>query len=151
MGKYPNIFFKKHKLLQQRTKFWSVEKFSGDIRKECDEILTTTTKFVRYFIVITFLVVMNFFLQPILTGDLPVRVYVPKGWFHYINLTYWYLIPIIIGSTYGSDLIFCSVCIPIVVQFKLLAHKFENLTIENKAGFEKEVKKIVDHQNFLME
>ncbi|XP_063924642.1 odorant receptor 67a-like [Zophobas morio] len=111
LGKYPNMFFKKHKLaylLQQRSKFWSVEKFSGDIRKECDAILTTTTKFVRYFIVITFLVIMNFFLQPILTGDLPVR-------------------------------------------FKLLAHKFENLTIENKAGFEKEVKKIVDHQNFLME
>jgi hypothetical protein len=103
--------------------------------------------------VVTFLVIMNFFLQPILTGDLPVRVYVPKGWFHVINLTYWYLIPVIIGSIYGSDLIFCSICVPVIVQFKLLKYKFENWSFgdASKKEFQEELRVLVDHQNFLVE
>ncbi|KAJ3620418.1 hypothetical protein MTP99_004366 [Tenebrio molitor] len=156
LGKYPNLFFKKpilSHLLEQRCNFWQVEDFPDEVRQECQRILTTTTNFVRYFIVVTFLVIMNFFLQPILTGDLPVRVYVPKGWFHVINLTYWYLIPVIIGSIYGSDLIFCSICVPVIVQFKLLKYKFENWSFgdASKKEFQEELRVLVDHQNFLVE
>lgn len=156
LGKYPTLFLKKpalQNLLNRRSHFWQLKYFDKNLQNECEEILVTTTKFVRYFIIVTFLVIMNFFLQPILTGDLPVRVYVPHGWFHYINLMYWYLIPVIIGSIYGSDLIFCSICVPLIIQFKLLAHKFENIKLEKmgERKFRKELKKMVDHQNFLIE
>ncbi|XP_015836251.1 putative odorant receptor 85d isoform X1 [Tribolium castaneum] len=146
LGKYPTLFFKKKtlkELLERQKQFWPIDNVEPKLAKKFDQILTNTTKFIRYFIIVTFLVIMNFFLQPILTGDLPVRVYVPSGWFHYINSVYWYLIPVIIGSIYGSDLIFCSLCVPVIIQFQLLAHKFEKFKPQ-------QLKKLVDYHNFLI-
>lgn len=156
LGKYYNLYWKKNQLaelLKLRENFWSLESFPNPIRGKCEATLRRTSKFVRNFIIITTLVILNFFVQPILTGDLPVSVYCPKGWFHFINLTYWYLLPVIVGNIYGSDVVFCSICVPVTVQFRLLCSKFKNWNFDTKQKnkFQKELKKMVDHQNFLLE
>ncbi|RZC34110.1 7tm 6 domain containing protein, partial [Asbolus verrucosus] len=157
VGKYTNLYFKKSTLsllLNQKSRFWKPEDFDEDIRKQCERMLTITSNFVFYFIIITILVVLNFFLQPILTGALPVSVYVPSGWFHYINLILWCLVPCIVSSIYGSDVLFCSICVHLIIQFELLAYKFGNQKLQildNKQKFKQELKEMVDHQNFLTE
>lgn len=105
-------------------------------------------------------VVFSFYLQPYLTGgDLPVSVYIPDGWYYYIHFGFWPLAPCIVASIYGSDALFCAISVPVIVQFKLLAHKIESWRIEktqttqiqSQKEFKDNLKSLVDHQNFLFE
>lgn len=147
-------------LLSQRSHFLSLDTFSFEIREQYEKLLAKTSKFVNTFMFMTSCVVFSFYMQPYLThGDLPVSVYVPDGWYYYIHFGFWPLAPCIIASIYGSDALFCAISVPVIVQFRLLAHKIAQWNVEktqmadkdSREKFKKNLQELVDHQNFLFE
>ncbi|XP_044261238.1 odorant receptor 85b-like [Tribolium madens] len=163
LGKHFVLFYSKpilSHLLTQRTHFLKLETFDPTIRQQYQRLLKKTSKFVNTFMFLTCCVVFSFYMQPYLThGDLPVSVYVPDGWYYYFHFGFWPLAPCIVASIYGTDALFCAISVPIIVQFRLLARKIQNWKIENtkisdqksRKTFKKNLKELVDHQNFLFE
>ena len=163
LAKHYVLFYSKSilsNILQQRARFLKLEDFDPEIKQQYEKMLKKTSKFVNVFMFMTSCVVFSFYLQPYLTGgDLPVSVYIPEGWYYYIHFGFWPLAPCIVASIYGSDALFCAITVPVIVQFRLLAHKIEQWNVEktqisdkrSQEKFKKNLQELVDHQNFLFD
>ncbi|RZC34108.1 uncharacterized protein BDFB_005342, partial [Asbolus verrucosus] len=147
-------------LLKQRSQFLKIEDFNSEVRDQNEGLLVKASRFVNVFMFMTSCVVFSFYMQPYLTGgDLPVSVYVPEGWYYYIHFGFWPLAPCIVASIYGSDALFCAISVPVIIQFRLLAHKIRSWKMEEiktkdevtRKEFKQSLKELVDHQNFLFE
>ncbi|XP_044261237.1 odorant receptor 85b-like [Tribolium madens] len=134
-------------LLKNRSKFWHLSQFQGAIRMECAKIMTTSANFIRNYKNYALVLAAIFYIQPFIFHELQMKIYVPEGWFYYLYVVYWYMTPPLFVSVYGVTSMFCAICIPVTIQFKLLAHRFQNFDFNDA----KKLKHLVDYHNFLIE
>jgi hypothetical protein len=143
-----------NELLEQKSKFWKIGSLETNIFLECNLILQTGKRVIRYYYCLVGFGAVFFGTQPFTTHQIPVVCYIPDGWFAYLTVTFWYLMYFLILSTVGTDGFFCSLCTSLIVQFKLLGHKFKLL----ETGIEhqkeklmwKKMKQLVDYHNYLI-
>jgi hypothetical protein len=152
------LFFQIHKdalerLLKQKLKFWKINDFDGTIQEKCTKITYFGKMIIRcaYFSVLpgTFF----FDMQPFTTGSLPSRCYVPEGWFTGLIVLFWYVSCLSTTSMPMADGLFFSFAVSLIVQFKLLRHKFKNMKLlknQSEVKVWNELKQLVDHHNFLL-
>ncbi|KAJ3665158.1 hypothetical protein Zmor_000670 [Zophobas morio] len=114
-------------LLQEKSNFWKIQDFSGEIHDECSTIATTVKKMFRCYYFLNFVVCLCFDLQPFLTGYLPSGCYVPAGSYTYLMVFLWYLSCVVVLGVGGTDTCFCSIATSLVIQFKLLNHELKNI------------------------
>jgi hypothetical protein len=161
MGKYTILHFNKstlEHLLEDRQKFWRVEDFDGSTRHECDEMMKSASTVIKSYLGYSCLVASSFLIQPIITGQLPVFLYVPPGWYYFLFFSFFYLTPYIMASIWGVDTIFYSISTPVRVQLKLLAFKFKNLDLDSIRSdddqsirkVKEQMKELIDYHNFLI-
>ncbi|XP_068909763.1 uncharacterized protein [Tenebrio molitor] len=94
-----------------------------------------------------------FDMQPFTTGSLPSRCYVPEGWFTGLIVLFWYVSCLSTTSMPMADGLFFSFAVSLIVQFKLLRHKFKNMKLlknQSEVKVWNELKQLVDHHNFLL-
>ncbi|XP_015838322.1 uncharacterized protein LOC103314982 [Tribolium castaneum] len=156
IGKFVNLFLHRDnlkKLLKNRSKFWKIDDFqSEEIYQELSEITSTVKKGLRYYYCGVVVVMLLFDLQPFATGSLPSGCYVPEGWFKSLTVMTWLLSLSFLNGVQGMDGFFCSISISIVIQFKMLTHRFKNMRLfhnESERKMWKELKELVDYHNFL--
>ncbi|XP_063924645.1 uncharacterized protein LOC135138598 [Zophobas morio] len=131
-------------LLQNQSKFWGIANLQGSIREECEYIFQNTSNFIRYYKNYAVILAAVFYIQPFIFHELQMKIYVPEGWFYFLYAVYWYMTPPLFVSVYGVTSLFCALSVPAVIQFKLLAHRFETLQTPEK------LKDLVDYHNFLI-
>ncbi|KAH0811783.1 hypothetical protein GEV33_011007 [Tenebrio molitor] len=138
-------------LLQQKSKFWNIKDFDEEIFRDCSKVFTLTRQILRYYFIQTMIGSVLFDVQPFMTGELPTGCYVPHGWFAFLTVILWYLACVVIIAFMGMDGLFCSFAISLMVQFRLLGHKFRNLaTNQSIEELSKELRELVDYHNFLI-
>jgi hypothetical protein len=138
-------------LLQQKSKFWNIKDFDEEIFRDCSKVFTLTRQILRYYFIQTMVGSVLFDVQPFMTGELPTGCYVPHGWFAFLTVILWYLACVVIIAFMGMDGLFCSFAISLMVQFRLLGHKFRNLaTNQSIEELSKELRELVDYHNFLI-
>nr|XP_015837897.1 PREDICTED: uncharacterized protein LOC107398414 [Tribolium castaneum] len=101
-------------------------------------------KVLRYYYLLVLCVVFLFDLQPFATGLLPTGCYLPEGWFKGLTLTLWFLSVSFFLNIQGTNGFFYSQSVSLIVQFKLLSHRFKTTQFDKK-----ELKELVDYHNFL--
>ncbi|XP_068909741.1 odorant receptor 47a-like [Tenebrio molitor] len=69
------------KLLKQKSKFWKIKDFGGEIHKKCTNISDTGKTVIRYYYCLVASGCIFFDIQPFSTGALPTACYVPQGYF----------------------------------------------------------------------
>lgn len=156
MSKYLGLSLHKKTLailLEKRSKFWQIENFDYKIRQKCDKILTKSLTIIKSYLCYSLLVVTSFLIQPVITGQLPVFMYVPPGTYYIFFVTFITITPGIMSSIWGVDTVFYSVTTPVSVQFKLLANRFETIDLKmiGTKQVQKEFKELVDYHNFLID
>ncbi|CAH1373725.1 unnamed protein product, partial [Tenebrio molitor] len=152
------VFLQMHKdaienLLKQKLKFWKIKDFDGKIHTQCTRIFYVSKIIIRYFFWLVFAGCVFFDMQPFTTGTLPSRCYVPEGWFSSLTVLLWYLSYVVSTSISVTDAVFGSFGISLIVQFKLLSHKFKNMSFvknEIETKMWNELKQLVDYHNFLL-
>nr|XP_015836249.1 PREDICTED: odorant receptor 85b-like isoform X1 [Tribolium castaneum] len=137
-------------LLEKRSNFWLLEHFEGQIRTDCAKIMHTSSNFIRNYKNYAIVLAAVFYVQPFIFHELQMKIYVPEGWFYYLYLVYWYMTPPLFVSVYGVTSMFCAICIPVTIQFKLLAHRIQNLDFKSEK-FQRDLKHLVDYHNFLID
>lgn len=145
--------------MEERLKFWDLNIFDGKIKKECSRITQTAHTIIKYYLGYSCLVALSYLIQPFFTGQLPVFLYVPEGWYYFLILSFWYLTPSIVAGIWGVDTIYYSICIPISIQLKLLAHRFEHIQfnkivaddVQSVLKVKEEMKYLINYHNFLLE
>jgi hypothetical protein len=138
-------------LLHQKSKFWNIKDFDEDIFRDCLKVFTLTKQILRYYFFQTVTSSIMFDVQPFMTGELPTVCYVPHGWFTFLTVVLWYLAWVVIMAFMGIDGLFCSFAISLMVQFRLLGHKFRNLVAnQSKEDLSKQLRELVDYHNFLI-
>jgi hypothetical protein len=140
-------------LLKQKLKFWKIKDFDGKIHTQCTRIFYVSKIIIRYFFWLVFAGCVFFDMQPFTTGTLPSRCYVPEGWFSSLTVLLWYLSYVVSTSISVTDAVFGSFGISLIVQFKLLSHKFKNMSFvknEIETKMWNELKQLVDYHNFLL-
>ena len=154
MSKYSILYMHKSTLkilLKQRSKFWKIEDFEGDIRQDCEQRMKTALMVTKCYLGYSLSVVASFLIQPIVTGQLPVFIYEPQGWYYFLFFSFFLITPAIMASIWGVDTIFYSVSAPVSIQLKLLAHKFQTTKFDNPDGeIKKTLASLVDYHNFLI-
>ncbi|CAH1373728.1 unnamed protein product, partial [Tenebrio molitor] len=114
-------------------------------------VFTLTKQILRYYFFQTVTSSIMFDVQPFMTGELPTVCYVPHGWFTFLTVVLWYLAWVVIMAFMGIDGLFCSFAISLMVQFRLLGHKFRNLVAnQSKEDLSKQLRELVDYHNFLI-
>ncbi|XP_044259285.1 odorant receptor 85c-like [Tribolium madens] len=145
IGKFSNFLFHKNRLLglvEKKSQFWKLDKFDGLVYDECVSISNFVKKITRFYYFLNFLVLVSFDLQPFTTGYLPTVCYVPTGWFNFLTGLLWYFSWAVLFGLPGTDGFFCSLATSLIIQFKLLGHKFKTNSSE--------MKKLVDYHNYLL-
>ncbi|RZC41005.1 7tm 6 domain containing protein, partial [Asbolus verrucosus] len=146
------------KLLENRKKFWEIRNFHGDISKKCTRLAYIGQTLNRYYFLLCMMCVLGFYLQPFVTGQTVLVVYEPEGWHNVINCLTWYIGFFMYGSAVATDGFMCSIGISLVIQFKLLSHRFKTvqLSVEECNDMKKEMemwnvqKNLVKQHNFLL-
>ncbi|XP_044259083.1 putative odorant receptor 83c [Tribolium madens] len=144
IGKFLNLYFHKTDLqilLKKRSQFWEIDDF--EIHEKLRRITFIIKKILRYYFCLVFVVIIFFDLQPFATGMLPTGGYIPEGWFPVLTLILWFLSVNFFLLIQGSNGFFYTLSVSLIMQFKLLNHRFRKLRAET------ELKKLVDYHNFL--
>lgn len=113
--------------------------------------MSASFNFIKYYKNYALILAGIFYVQPFIFHELQMKIYVPEGWFYYLYLVYWYMTPPLFVSVYGVTSMFCAICIPVTIQFKLLANRIKNLEFEDDKKLRFELKNLVDYHNFLIE
>lgn len=138
-------------LLENQKHFWKIEHFDNEIRIECDSLMMTAKSFLHFYKNYALVLAAIFYIQPFIFHELQMKIFVPNGWFYYLYFVYWYMTPPLFVSVYGVTSMFCALCIPVIIQFKLLAYRFQNLEVNtNKNTLKSQIRKLVDYHNFLI-
>jgi hypothetical protein len=139
------------KLLKQKSKFWKIRDFDGEIHKKCTNISHTGKTVIRYYYCLVASGCIFFDIQPFSTGALPTACYVPQGYFTALTVVLWYLSLVVALCIPGTDGFFCSLGTSLIVQFELLSHKFETMKLfKNEEKMWRELKELVNYHNFLL-
>ncbi|XP_063909862.1 uncharacterized protein LOC135127347 [Zophobas morio] len=112
-------------LLEKKSQFWKIADFEK--RQEYSKILNIIKNVIRFYFTMSIMAAVFFDLQPFTTGFLPTSCYVPSGSFPYLAALLWYLSCVCVICVPGTDCLFCSLGTSVVVQFKLLGHRFQNI------------------------
>ncbi|CAH1373721.1 unnamed protein product, partial [Tenebrio molitor] len=156
IGKFSVLHFRKNtilNLLNKKSQFWKIGEFDGQVYIDSSKVSHFIKKMIRYYYCLIFSVCLFFDLQPFSTGRLPTVCYVPQGWFKFLTVAIWYLSYTVGLNVAGTDGLFCSLGISLIVQFKLLSHKFKTVKFfENECETKlwSELKNLVDYHNFLL-
>jgi hypothetical protein len=156
IGKFSLLHCRKNTILNlvtQKSRFWKIGEFDGQVYADSSKLSHFIKKMICYYYCLIFSVCLFFDLQPFSTGRLPTICYVPRGWFKFLTVAIWYLSYTVGLNVIGTDGLFCSLGISLIVQFKLLSHKFKTVNFfENECETKlwNELKNIVDYHNFLL-
>ncbi|XP_063908637.1 uncharacterized protein LOC135126539 isoform X1 [Zophobas morio] len=154
MGSALNIHIRRQnllKLLEQKSRFWKIGTTDKkSLRLQSLKRFHFVKKIIRCYYLLSFLSLVLFDLQPFTAGVLPVVCYVPKGWFYYLLFPMWYISTIAFASTIGTTCLFCSLVTSLIEQFQLLAQGFRDMCNNSRDNIWKELKALVDHNNFLL-
>ncbi|XP_044260959.1 odorant receptor 4-like [Tribolium madens] len=138
-------------LIQLQSRFWKIDTFDLTIRQKCVKILTKSLTIIKSYLGYSLVVVTSFLIRPIITGELPVSMYVPRGTYYIFFVLFMTFTPGIMSSIWGVDTLFYSIATPVSIQFKLLAHKFETIDLKkNSKQVRQEFQKLVNYHNFLI-
>ncbi|KYB29448.1 hypothetical protein TcasGA2_TC031988 [Tribolium castaneum] len=144
IGKQVNYYMNSNKIvkfLQMTTEFWEFETFQGTIHPESNFLFHTVRKMIRYYFLVTTFGFIFFLINP------PV-CYVPEGWELFLRivraLTFWSYYT----STMATDAFFVACGTLLLIQFKLLGHKFKNLDTQSQEKWNN-LRQNVKHQIFL--
>ena len=154
MGSSLNIHIRRQNLLnllEQKSRFW--KRGTNDkkpLRLQSLKRFHFVKKIIRCYYLLSFLSLVLFDLQPFTAGVLPVVCYVPEGWFYYLLFPMWYISTIAFASTIGTTCLFCSLVTSLIEQFQLLAQGFRDMCNNSRDNIWKELKALVDHNNFLL-
>lgn len=136
--------------MELRLKFWSVEEFETDIRKECENDFKKATFFTKLFLNYGIFVIIIYLLQPILIKQLPLVLYIPPSCSYFLFIIFFFITPGAMAALGGADTLFYATAVSVSIQLKLLAHKFEDFGINVKNNQSEKLKKLVDYHNFLI-
>ncbi|RZC36365.1 7tm 6 domain containing protein, partial [Asbolus verrucosus] len=130
-------------LVEARSKFWKID--------HRERVFEFGRRVVGNFLIFGVVVCVGFVLQPFTTGNLPTVSYVPEGYFATFAFFYGWVIFFACAIDFGADAFFCSVCVPVLVQFKLLADRFRSLEWSSGTReVNKQMKKYIEHHDFLL-
>ncbi|KAJ3627747.1 hypothetical protein MTP99_015099 [Tenebrio molitor] len=137
-------------LLEEKSHFWKIKDFDGLIFTECSKISDFSKQVIRYYYILTMMATLLFDIQPFITGQLPTACYAPDKWFNFLTVTLWFLSHPVPLSIIGTDGLFISLSISLVIQFRLLSYKFRKL-VKNQSEIQlwTDFKELVDYHNSL--
>lgn len=137
-------------LLEEKSHFWKIKDFDGLIFTECSKISDFGKQVIRYYYILTMMATLLFDIQPFITGQLPTACYAPDKWFNFLTVTLWFLSHPVPLSIIGTDGLFISLSISLVIQFRLLSYKFRKL-VKNQSEIQlwTDFKELVDYHNSL--
>lgn len=100
------------------------------------------------YLIAGFVVLFGFGIQPFVSGKLPATTYYPEEYF--ITFCIYYILSgcCVVITVVTTDALFCSLCTTVIIHFKNLKQKIQNV---NKNKIWKQLKNIVDEQNLLLE
>nr|XP_015837901.1 PREDICTED: odorant receptor 45a-like [Tribolium castaneum] len=115
-------------------------------------IILMVHNIIRFYYALSFCGGVFFDLQPFTSGLMPSGCYVPEGWSNILMGVMWYITFPVVFVVTGTDALFCSLSTSLIIQFKLLNHKFKTLKLTNKSQTQlwNDLKELVDYHNFLL-
>ncbi|KAI7815590.1 Odorant receptor Or66 [Rhyzopertha dominica] len=158
---YSLMVFKYHlkAMLEDRKRFWNINDFGNDISQELNSMFNKLLKFFIFFRGSTYFTSVLNVITPILMQDhsLPFGSYVFEGFPYsyeamYASQSFYYIV--VVEEVLGFDCLFATLCLEVVVQFKLLNYKLSCLKIQkgtmDSSQYLSDLKTCIDYHNFLL-